>query len=912
MDLDVSENNFASSTASTRTYRPTDIVLLEEADLYRYHDLPMDPNELSTAPTVLQSVASRSAVGSKRAASIDTVPSQYGAIRPGAATNLLARDSIGLLCNWFIIGFFNGGYPALLQPLFLVYLNYEGYRANSVLVLFSLAWYFKFVFGFISDCIPINRQRRKPYMLLGWSIFAIFMLALACMRKVRPFVKDGEIFNEEAPSQGSRYVVSIMLASFAHLLATVASEGFMIEVAHREGEYERGRTQCFTIIARFSGELIVELMTTFDVIRSQYLWVGVQQLSMAILTINWIVPPLVFVEIAEPGYEATCYGILTTLGNVAVVVMNFTMNIVSATYSPEVQDIEADTHEVRWHVASQFLVKAAVAIGVALCVLPLLPKQKRHVKEIKLSSSPNLIAPIVLFTVFLGLFVAALVSTLLSVFESTACLRFAGGQGCDQVLESRATSFDTAPTYFGAIRPGGPVDLFTKDYIGLPLNWVIIGFFNGAIPSLVYPLFYNYLNYQGYQADAVLTLFDLAWYFKFIFGFITDTIPINRQRRKPYMYLGWTLFAGFMLAMTVMHKVEPYMKDGEVFNEKARSQGPRYVVPIMISSFAHLLATVSAEGMMIELAHREGDPEYGGNFEHSVPLSIIFGAFTLISLLGVVVTKFFLREDPLVTSRQRFTSQMRVVWRFIEQRATWQIMALTYVLRTGTSFQVVEIYDIVAFWLAPEMWVSLLSTPLYRASTMVVALIVMRWMLNTSWRASVVTTVILAKSLMLTMELLTTFGVVRNHVFWLVPTLIAVEIAEPGYEATCYGLFTTLANVAGAVTGFTRSIVAASFTPAVSDVKSDTSQVRWHIATEFLVKYSIAMAAVLIVWWLLPRQKQQLRELKADGRPNLVIPIVLFIVFLALFAAALTSTILAVFEDTACLRFAGGRGCGNG
>ncbi|KAJ0390667.1 hypothetical protein P43SY_010307 [Pythium insidiosum] len=182
--------------------------------------------------------------------------------------------------------------------------------------------------------------------------------------------------------------------------------------------------------------LPVELMTTFDVIRSQYLWVGVQQLSMAILTINWIVPPLVFVEIAEPGYEATCYGILTTLGNVAVVVMNFTMNIVSATYSPEVQDIEADTHEVRWHVASQFLVKAAVAIGVALCVLPLLPKQKRHVKEIKLSSSPNLIAPIVLFTVFLGLFVAALVSTLLSVFESTACLRFAGGQGCDQVLES--------------------------------------------------------------------------------------------------------------------------------------------------------------------------------------------------------------------------------------------------------------------------------------------------------------------------------------------------------------------------------------------------------------------------------------------------------------------------------------------
>ncbi|GLD92325.1 hypothetical protein PINS_up000858 [Pythium insidiosum] len=521
----------------------------------------------------------------------------------------------------------------------------------------------------------------------------------------------------------------------------------------------------------------------------------------------------------------------------------------------------------------------------------------------------------------------------------------------------RATSLDTAPVYLGAIRPGGSVDLFSRNYVGLPLNWLIIGFFNGAIPSLVYPLFYIYLNYQGYEADAVLTLFDLAWYFKFVFGFITDAIPINRQRRKPFMYIGWATFTVFMLAMTAMRKVDPYMKDGEIFNDKSRSQGPRYVMPIMISSFAHLLATVAAEGMMIEFAHREGEyergrtqciivacrflgeligvltislacnsPEYGGSFTHSVPLTVIFGAFSFIALLGVAVTKFFLAEDPVVTSRQRFASQMRVVWRFIEQRATWQLMALTYILRTGTSIQVVEIHAVVSYWLAPHPWVDMISTPLYRGSTMIVALIVMRWMLNTNWRASVVSTVILAKSLMLVMELLTTFDVVRNQyawfavdqltgllssVFWLVPTLIAVEIAEPGYEATCYGLFTTLANVAGAVTGFTRSIIAASFTPAVSDIKSDTDAVRWHIATEFLVKSGVAMIAILVVWRLLPRQKQHLRELKEEGRANLVIPVVLFIIFLVMFVAALTSTILAVFEETACLRFAGGKGCGN-
>ncbi|KAJ0405706.1 hypothetical protein P43SY_007347 [Pythium insidiosum] len=521
----------------------------------------------------------------------------------------------------------------------------------------------------------------------------------------------------------------------------------------------------------------------------------------------------------------------------------------------------------------------------------------------------------------------------------------------------RTASVDTIPAHFGAIRPGGPTNLFTKDHIGLPLNWVIIGFFNGAIPALVYPLFFYYLNYQGYQADAVLTLFDLAWYFKFIFGFITDTIPINRQRRKPYMYIGWTVFAGFMLAMTVMHKVEPYMKDGEVFNEKARSQGPRYVVPIMISSFAHLLATVSAEGMMIELAHREGEydrgrtqciivacrflgefigslavtlacnsPEYGGNFAQSVPLGVIFAVFALVALLGVVVTKLFIREDPVATSRQRFASQMLVIWRFIEQRATWQIMALSFVLTAGTGVQVVELNDILSYWVVPSSLATTLSTPLYRGSTLIAALVVMRWMLNTNWRMSVIVSVLVSKTLMLIIELFTTFDVVRDqyvwltidhltgligNIYWLVPLLVAVEVAEPGYEATCYGLFTTLANVANVVTSFTRSITAASFSPAVSDIKSDTSDVRWHVATQILVKFVIAMLTLVLIWRLLPRQKRDLRHLKEEGRPNLVIPTVLFVVFLALFIAAMTSTMLAVFEQTACLRFAGGQGCGS-
>ncbi|TMW65446.1 hypothetical protein Poli38472_008088 [Pythium oligandrum] len=518
----------------------------------------------------------------------------------------------------------------------------------------------------------------------------------------------------------------------------------------------------------------------------------------------------------------------------------------------------------------------------------------------------------------------------------------------------RNNSADTLPPHYGAFRPGGPVPLFTKLYSGLLLNWVIVGFFNGAIPALVYPLFYTFLHYESYQATAVTSLMDFGWYFKFLFGFISDAYSINRKRRKPYMYIGWTVFMGFMIAMACMHQVEPYMKDDEVFNADAPSQGPRYVVPFMISSFAHLLVTVACEGMMIEFAHREGEfergrtpcivimsrfvgetsgslfvsmmcnsAEYGGTFSFSMPLQWMFALFAVIAFIGILVTRFFLQEELLPAGRQRFATQLRLIWRFIEQRATSEVMISAFFISAALMLSVYEVAAISETWLHATTLTLNLSSIFQNFGYIIAAFATKRWFLNTNWRVTTLVSLTIASLIALPIELLTVFDVVRDSTLWLIKDqlagifeafvwlirlLIIIEIAEPGYEATTYGLLTTVCNLANAVVRSTYNVIMSSADPQ-SEVKADTNEVRWHIATEILVKLIGRLFIVLVVIRMLPRQKRHVREIKILGPPNLVLPIVVFTVICLLFVAAVTSSLLAIFKSTSCLKFAGGPGC---
>jgi hypothetical protein len=105
------------------------------------------------------------------------------------------------------------------------------------------------------------------------------------------------------------------------------------------------------------------------------------------------------------------------------------------------------------------------------------------------------------------------------------------------------------------------------------------------------------------------------------------------------------------------------------------------------------------------------------------------------------------------------------------------------------------------------------------------------------------------------------------------------------------------------------NIAATTWDPASTDMAADTSAVRWHLTYEFLFKYGVRFALALVACWILPRQKRHLKEVKIRGAPNLIVPVLLFLLVATIFVAAVTSGLLAMFESTMCLPFAGGSGC---
>ncbi|TMW65441.1 hypothetical protein Poli38472_008083 [Pythium oligandrum] len=512
------------------------------------------------------------------------------------------------------------------------------------------------------------------------------------------------------------------------------------------------------------------------------------------------------------------------------------------------------------------------------------------------------------------------------------------------------SSLETGQSSNGAFRPGGAVDLFSRQYIGYIVNWWLIGFFNGAIPALVFPLFGVYLHLASYQSNAVLALMDFAWNFKFFFSFLSDCLPMNRQRRKPYMYIGWIIQILMLIGLLARKETEPYMRHGEIVNAHAVSAGPKYVTPLMVLSFARILVVVASEGMMVEFAHREAEAqrgrtqiitmmvrsfgqaigmvvvavcwnssEFGGSFAFSLPLPGMFGVWIFMSVVGLVAT-WFIVEEKMPMSSQPFKSHLQRIWRVIQQRSSWQIMVFGFFQNAGMSVEYNDRDGFHRLRLGKDTIGLNMSQATKVAGAILGGYLLKRFWLNTSWRKILICSLIFSTIINIPIETLTIFDYLPSTGIYgaaefitggpiammvLMRELVIIEITDPGYEAATYGFITNVHYLGKPMVLMLSNI----FAHRREDLADDTSEIRWGIATEMWVKMGVQVIVILAIIPLLPRQKRHALERKLLGNPNLVIPVVVFFLVVVMFVTAVTANLLAVIESTSCLRFAGGNGC---
>ncbi|GLD92330.1 hypothetical protein PINS_up000863 [Pythium insidiosum] len=497
------------------------------------------------------------------------------------------------------------------------------------------------------------------------------------------------------------------------------------------------------------------------------------------------------------------------------------------------------------------------------------------------------------------------------------------------VTAAPSTAPSAAASSNGALRPGAPIELFSSAHCGLLVNYFVCGLVQGIARALIYSYFRFYLRLSDRQQQSAFSLLGFGWCFTFVFGYISDCFPIVRRRRKPLMLLGHALLIALELSVALSKTIEPYFKNGQVFNPDAPRQSYRFIVPLIIGSFGHATLSIATEAMMIEHAHRESEhargriqlrmyatrytgelvsmlavalccnsEAYGGDFSFSIPAMKLFGLLSIFSFIGIYATLYHIEEE-LTVGRRRLSSHLIAVWRFMEQRATWQITLFGVLHTFCYAYKFPQQETLYESWLSGDVFarkLALAGMSAMHALTFVV-LQTDRFR-NTSWRQLLTVTVVICTTTNIAVAFLCIFDVVRsetvylldllvfaicNALVWIIRLLCVVEIVEPGYEATCYTIVTAIHNLGPPLATAAATTVDKLTGTTRAAIEDDTMEARRGVATSYSVMFVLRLVLGLALLVFLPNQKRATRELKRLGRPNLVVPIVLAVVFAVLY-----------------------------
>nr|CCA24488.1 transmembrane protein putative [Albugo laibachii Nc14] len=541
----------------------------------------------------------------------------------------------------------------------------------------------------------------------------------------------------------------------------------------------------------------------------------------------------------------------------------------------------------------------------------------------------------------------------------------ASGSGRRRLEEGPYTAYDASEG--NALRPGGVVSLWSRDYFGLVVQYASVGIIYGALPATVYPFLTNYLNMEGTQITSAKMMLMLPWSLKAFYGILTDCISIGGYRRRPYIVFGWTIAVSVCLVMASMDAGPPYFPLAKyshmstiewtpeiraTFNEHSRTVGSIYIILMMTAAFGYIFAVVATDGIMVSLAQREpqeirgrtqtasylvrtifvtfsnvlvgftlNSEHYGGTFTFSLSFNNIMLIVGVMCAPAIPMTWFFIREDKHPGHKMK--PYLRNFWRILQTRVMYQVIANKFFGGIFENFAVTCNEIVQRNWAGTEPINEKVSVVigniLYSTTLWATGKFGLAW----NWRTMQVVTILTVVVLDSFTSMLTIWDVIRNQWFWLgvplaeylphaIGTIIAsyvvVELAEEGSESAMYGLLTSSANIGSPFSSTLAKAVDSHFDITNEDIQSDTLHVRQQVTYAYLVKYG--MNIVGLAWVsLLPKQKADAQRIKKTGGSSWWMGLftALYLIF-AIFWALLVN-ILSILPQTSCLAFAGGRGC---
>ncbi|KAH9125751.1 hypothetical protein LEN26_003150 [Aphanomyces euteiches] len=224
---------------------------------------------------------------------------ENGALRVARGpVSVYAWKNLGILAHMAAIGTIYSTISGVIYSVLNNYLHMSATLVATTTALVAFPRALRIFTGMLSDTVPICGYRRRPYMLLGWSLVFVACLIMAVIPIGDPYYRDATIakinpskltpeqlatIDMDAPQRGIKLMVLMMIANFGTVITYSGFNGALIDLSQQEPEAFRGRAmgdamvvyQFFAIISAFFSGL--GLNTGMAAITLPFTWFCIQE-----------------------------------------------------------------------------------------------------------------------------------------------------------------------------------------------------------------------------------------------------------------------------------------------------------------------------------------------------------------------------------------------------------------------------------------------------------------------------------------------------------------------------------------------------------------------------------------------------------------------------------------------------------
>lgn len=176
-------------------------------------------------------------------------------------------------------------------------------------------------------------------------------------------------------------------------------------------------------------DLLPTFLTIWNVVRSQWFWLGVPLLENIPYAATDYVGALFMLEIDTEGFDSTLFGLAVTAQQVGTPFGTVLTKTVNSYLDIERTDVERDDHHVRSQATIAYVIAYTINLIAVVFVL-LIPSQKEQMHKLQREGVKSKLWGTATLAMLCFALAWSLMTNILSLFDSTKCLRIAGGSGC--------------------------------------------------------------------------------------------------------------------------------------------------------------------------------------------------------------------------------------------------------------------------------------------------------------------------------------------------------------------------------------------------------------------------------------------------------------------------------------------------